>query len=247
MDTKKKALVTGVSRGIGEAIARRLTKEGYFVYGTYKTSEREANKLKKELKHVGLFQADFTDREQTLALVKKLKDIKLDALVNNAGIIEFERFDKLSYDNWDNVIEVNLNAPFILAHGLRNNLKKGGAIVNIASTDGLIGAFVSMSYSASKAALINLTKSMGNIFGEKGIRVVAIAPGWVGSGMDSPAVKEAIETNPLGRNAKFEEIASTVSMLLSNDASFINGTTLVVDGGYTNVDPILKKEAEETK
>ena len=244
---KKKVLVTGVSRGIGEAIARRLVADGYFVIGTYKTSKKEAEALKKEIKDVELHQVDFLDRRQTLSLIKKLKVVRLDGLVNNAGIIEFEAFDKLSYKKWDEVIEVNLNAPFILSHGLRKNFNKGVAIVNIASTDGMTGAFVSMSYSASKAALINLTKSLGNVFGKRDVRVVAIAPGWVGSGMDSPAIKEAMENNPLGRNATTNEIANVVSFALSDKASFINGQTIIVDGGYTNVDPILKKEAEATE
>ncbi len=171
----------------------------------------------------------------------------MDALVNNAGIIIFEAFDELTYDNWDKVFQLNLNTPFILSHGLRNNFNKGAAIVNIASTDGMTGAFVSMAYSASKAGLINLTKSLGNVLGKRGIRVVAIAPGWVGSGMDSPAIKEAMENNPLGRNAEHMEIANVTSFLVSDKASFVNGQTIIVDGGYTNVDPILKKEAEATE
>jgi len=244
---KKTALVTGVSKNIGNAIARKLVSDGYFVHGTYNTSEKEALKLKEDIKDIELHQVDFIDRKQTLSLIEELKNVKFDALVNNAGIIIFEAFDKLSYNNWDKVLEVNLNTPFILSHGLRNNFNKGSVIVNIASTDGMTGTFASVSYSASKAALINLTKSLGNVLGRRGIRAVAIAPGWVGSGMDSPAVKEAMANNPLGRNAKPEEIANVVSFLVSEKASFINGQTIIVDGGYQNVDPILKKEAETTE
>lgn len=240
----KNILVTGISKGIGMCIARQLVSEGYFVYGTYSSSIIEAQKLKDELKNIEIFQSDFSDRKQVLELVKKLKDIKLDGIVNNAGIIIFEKFDEINIENWDKVIDVNLNAPLILTHGLRNNLSKGSVVVNICSTDGFTGSFVSLSYSASKAALINLTKGLGNIFGKDGIRVVGIAPGWVGSGMDSPAIKEAQSNNPLNRNATGEEIANVVSFLLTDKASFINGTIITVDGGYTNVDPILKKEAE---
>lgn len=240
----KTALVTGVTKNIGREIAKRLIMDDCFVHGTYRSDDKEAEGLKLELKNIKLYKVDFSERKQTFDLIDKLKDIKFDVIVNNAGIIEFDQFDKLEVESWDKVIEVNLSAPFIISHALRNNINKGGTIVNITSTDGLTGAFVSISYSASKAALINLTKSMGNIFGTKGIRVVAIAPGWVGSGMDSPAIAEAMSNNPLGRNAKPEEIANVVSFVVSKEASFINGQTIIVDGGYTNVDPILKKEAD---
>ena len=240
----KYALVTGVAKNIGNAIAKKLSQEGYFIYGIYNSSTKEAEEFKKEIKNCELFKVDLSDRKELLAFIGQMKDKKLDVVVNNAGIILFEKFDELTYDNWDKVMSVNLDTPFILSHGLRKNINKGGVIVNIASTDGMTGSFVSMSYSASKAALINLTKSLGNEFGKRGIRVVAVAPGWVGSGMDSPAITEAMANNPLGRNAEPEEIANVVSYLVSDKASFINGQTIVVDGGYTNVDPILKKEAE---
>ncbi|MEK7526220.1 MAG: SDR family oxidoreductase [Patescibacteria group bacterium] len=243
----KLALITGVSKNIGYEIAKKLVSDGYFIHGIYNSDKSGAEKLKDEIKDMELHQVDLSDRKQTLGLVEDLKQYKFDAIVNNAGMIEFSQFDKLTYESWDKILEVNLNAPLILSHGLRNNINSGGTIINIASTDGLIGAFVSMSYSASKAALINLTKSLGNVFGRKGIRVVAIAPGWVGSGMDSPAIKEAMDTNPMGRNATAEEIANVVSFAVSDKASFVNGQTIIVDGGYTNVDPILKKEAEATE
>ncbi|TSC85436.1 MAG: 3-oxoacyl-[acyl-carrier protein] reductase [Microgenomates group bacterium Gr01-1014_16] len=240
----KSVLITGISRGIGKAIAMKLSSDGYFIHGTYSTSQSEANELKNKLKNMEIYQVDFSDRNQTLNLIKSLKDIKLDGLVNNAGTIIFEKFDNLEITNWDKVLEVNLSAPFILSHALRNQFNSGATIVNIASTDGMTGSFASISYSASKAGLINITQSLGNIFGPRKIRVVGIAPGWVGTGMDSPAIKEAMETNPLGRNADQKEIANVVAFVMSEGASFINGTTIKVDGGYTNVEPILKKEAE---
>jgi NAD(P)-dependent dehydrogenase (short-subunit alcohol dehydrogenase family) len=240
----KTALVTGISKNIGTAICRKLVNEGYFVHGTYNSGAKEAKGLLNELKNLKTYRVYFSDRLQTLKFLKDINGLKFDAVVNNAGVIIFEKFDTLTYPNWDKVLEVNLTVPFIICHALRNNINNGGSIVNIASTDGLVGSYSSVSYSASKAALISLGKSLGNIFGAKQVRVNTVSPGWVGSGMDSPAIKEAEQNSPLGRTAKTEEIAEVVSYLLSDKATFINGANIVVDGGYTNVDPILKKESD---
>jgi NAD(P)-dependent dehydrogenase (short-subunit alcohol dehydrogenase family) len=241
----KKVLVTGISKGIGKAICERLVQDGYFVIGTYNTGEKEATAVRDSLKNVEIHQVDFSKRDQLLALLTELKKYEFHALVNNAGVIHFELFDDLTLENWDNTFSVNLNAPLVICHTLRNNIEKGGAIVNIASTDGMNGCYASIAYSASKSGLINLGKSLGNIFGAKGIRVNTISPGWVGSGMNSPAIKEAESNTPLGRTARATEVAKVVSYLISDEASFVNGANMVVDGGYGNVDPILKKEAEE--
>jgi len=239
----KNVLVTGVSRGIGRAITEKLVREGYVVYGTYCKSKAKAFSLKKKLKNVELFQVDFIKREQTIGFLEKIKNVQFEAVVNNAGIFNLEDFDSFDWQSWDNTFEINLNTPLLICQKLRKNIKKGGAIVNIASTDGLIGSYASLAYGASKAALINLTKSLANVFGGRGIRVNAIAPGWINTGMSTEESYQAASITPLGRNGKPEEVAEVVSFLISNKASFINGATVVVDGGYTCVDYIMKKEA----
>lgn len=239
------ALVTGVSRGIGRAICKQLASDGFKVYGTYNTGVDEAKAVKQELgDNVQLFQVNFAQRQQTLAFIEKLMSVTFDAIVNNAGMIEFENFDNFDLDIWDRTLEVNLTTALIISHGLRNNVREGGAIVNIASTDGMTGTFASMSYAASKAALINLTKGLANNFGARKVRVNSIAPGWINTGMSSEASNEAASLTPLARNGKPEEVAKVVSFLISSNASFITGATVIVDGGYTNVDYIMLKEAK---
>lgn len=241
----KHALVTGASRGIGRAICKQLISEGYKVYAVYNTGIEEAKELEREFgTNVEAIQTDLSQRGQTLSLVQRLSNITLDAIVNDAGLIEFEDFDHFDFGIWDKTFEVNLNAALVLCIGLRNNIKQGGAIVNIASTDGMTGSFASMSYAASKAALINLTMSLANNFGLRQIRVNAVAPGWVNTGMSTEESMEAGSLTPLGRNARPEEIAQVVSFLLSDAASFMSGETIKVDGGYTNVDYIMIKEAK---
>lgn len=244
----KTALITGVSRGIGKAICLNLIENGYTVYGTYNRSNKQAKQLKLKLgKKIKLYKVDFAVRRQTLNFLKKVRGVKFDALINNAGVFKPENFNRFRFQTWDNTLEVNLTAPLLITLSLRNNLKKGGNVINISSTDGMTGSFTSISYAASKSALINLTKSLANNLGSRQIRVNSISPGWINTDMATDESYKAVRLTPLGRNGKPEEIASAVSFLLSDKASFINGANIVVDGGYTNVDSIMKDEANILK
>lgn len=242
----KNILVTGVSRGMGKATAQLLVKEGYFVYGVYNTEKEEAEKLKKELKNLEIFQCDFSDRKNTKVLIKTLSKFHFSGIVNSTGVFIPINFNNFDYKEWDKVLEINLTTPLLLIEGLKNNLEEGASIVNISSTDGMIGSISGIAYSASKAALINLTQSLANILASKKIRTNVIAPGWIGDGMQASKelLKEAASLNPLKRTGTYEEIAQVVSFLLSDKASYINGTTITVDGGDESTNYILRKESE---
>ena len=242
----KTILVTGGTRGIGRAITKKLLAEGHKVYVVYKESAEQANKLvEKYGDKVAILQANLADGEQIKQLIEQIKDVQLDGIVNNAGIVYLTKWDELNFDEWDETLAVNLTAPVKLIHGLRNNLKDGATVVNIASVDGFCAAFDTVAYAASKAALISVTKSLAAILGSRGIRVNAIAPGWVETEMTADTMPdESKELTPLKRNAKPEEVANVASFLLSDQSSFVSGTTITVDGGLTVVDYTLYKESE---
>ena len=240
----KIAVVTGASKGIGKAIAIRLAQEGYEVHGVFCSSKTEAQQLSQEF-GILFHQADLSKRSETMRLAEEFAGLQPQALVNDAGIWQADNLESMSYENWDKAMEVNVTAPLILSLAIGKSMPTRGSIVNIASTDGHIGAFSGLSYSASKAALMNITKSLGNHFGPKGVRVNAVAPGWIDTSMvaEAPAHLSQVLT-PLARNGQPEEVADVVEFLLSDKASYINGETVNVDGGLINVDYVLKKESE---
>lgn len=244
---KKTVLLTGASRGIGRATAEVLLNRGYIVHGTYNQNKTEADNLAKQYSDFHTHQADFSDPSAVDRLLADLSGVEFHGLVNNAGIFEMDGFAEWDYSLWRNVFEVNLLAPLRIIMGLKDQIASGGSIVNVSSLDGMVGSFHSMAYSASKAALINLTMSLGNNFGRRNIRVNAIAPGWINTGMATPESYQAVEITPLGRNGKPVEVANLIAFLLSDEASFINGDSIVIDGGFGNVDYIMLQESKRSQ
>jgi NAD(P)-dependent dehydrogenase (short-subunit alcohol dehydrogenase family) len=242
--TGRKFVVTGAGKGIGAGIARRLISKGAGVIGTYNTAVEEARKMEHAFPGaLKMLQADLADPASIKALTQVLQgEGELHGLVNNAGAIDFQKWDDFSIGEWRRVFAVNVDAPVFLVHALRRLFTYNASIVNIASTDGMTGSFGSAAYSASKAALLNATRSLANLLGPDGIRVNAIAPGWIDTDMSTDASYAAGDLTPLGRNGTPDEIAAVVEFLLGDDARFVTGASLVVDGGYTNVDTIMKQE-----
>lgn len=240
----KNILVTGISRGIGRATAKLLVNNGYFVYGVYNTNKEAADTLVSDLGNIKVYQCDFSYSSNIQKLVEELKEIRFHGIVNCAGVFLDDDF-KGNDMNWDKTFAINVKAPLLLLQSLQNQIEAGGSIVNIASTDATVGSIVGASYSASKAALISLTKSLANILSDKQIRTNSISPGWIGDGMQSPPelLKEAAKLTPLKRNGTYEEVAEVVAFLLSDKSSYINGTDIVVDGGDSATNYILQQES----
>ena len=243
MTAERTALVTGGARGIGRAITERLAEGGWKVVATYNTGLDQARQLART-HGVEIRQVDLADRAESLDFARRIsEEFSFDGLVNNAGILEKEPLGEMTLDAWDRTFEVNVTAPLILAQAIGPHMSRGASIVNIASIDAYIGSFRSFAYSASKAALVSVTRSLANVLGPRGVRVNAVSPGWVDSGILAESY-EAASLTPLGRNGSPLDIARTVAFLLSDDASFITGTSIVADGGYTGVDCFMHKENE---
>lgn len=243
----KRVLVTGAAQGIGRSIAELLLKDEQnqiVVIDKQKTVfiDECVNKYGNRFE---FYLQDVADRAGLSGVLVSISTKPLHGIVNNAGEVYLEKWDKLDMKTWDRTLAVNLTAPLQIVHELRGALASGASIVNIASSDGLKAAFDTVAYAASKAALMNLTKSLAVILGPKNIRVNAIAPGWVETEMVAGTLpEEATYITPLGRNAKPEEIANLVEFLLSEKSSYINAETIGIDGGMTAVDYTIKKEAE---
>lgn len=243
------ALITGASRGIGRATAEALLREGYDLHATYRSAVGAAQGLvalgETLGRRVTLHQFDAGQPGSLDRLVQDLAGVQLQTLVLNAGAIEFEDFAAYDEAIWDRTLETNLSANLRLSVRLQGAIRDGGSIVMVASTDGTIGAYASMAYAASKAALMNLTRSLACNFGARNIRVNAVAPGWITTDMTTEGSSASATVTPLGRDGTPEEVADAITFLASRKASFITGATLVVDGGYTSSDQIMLNEARQ--
>lgn len=237
----KVAIVTGSSRGIGAATARLFAKEGANVVVNYRASKREAEKVVEEIGKAGvLVQADVSKEEDVKRLVQETIERfgRIDILVNNAGEILRPGDWKSDQDTWHKTIDINLTSAWLMIREVAPIMQKQGkgSIVNLASTVGILGVAKVLPYSVSKGAIVTLTKAFAKELAPD-IRVNAVAPSNVMTDMTKGAGKELIEffrqQTPLKRIATPDELAKAILFLASDDASYITGEILVVDGGYS--------------
>ena len=241
----KNVLVTGGTRGIGEAISREFAKKGYDLIINYVNSNKKAQNLKQELEKeynikVLPIQADISNEKEIKDMVDTAINEfgKIDVLVNNAGIVIDREFEDRTVEDWKKTLDINLIAPFVLTKlvGKEMMKQKSGAIINISSTNGINTYYpTSVDYDASKSGLISLTYDSAVQFSPY-VRVNCIAPGWVNTEMNKELpedfVKEETEKILVKRFAEPEEIAKVVTFLASEDASYVNSTVIKVDGGW---------------
>lgn len=253
MPSKPIAIVTGaVTSGIGTAVSRRLLNNGYFVLGSYESSEKAAaDELAKQVpsSDLKLVKVDHAERPSLDGLIAAIPSgQKVSALVNAQFFFAMEDPEHFDFTIWDRSLAVNLTAPAYLFHKLRPHFQDGASVVTVTSTEAFIGSFGASAYAATKAAIHNLTKTLANVSGERKVRVNAVAAGWIGGVMDTDEVFNMSRAiTPLGRLGKPEEIAAVVAYLLSDESSFVNGSVIVADGGYTGVDTIAKFEFNSAK
>ncbi|WP_371683854.1 3-oxoacyl-[acyl-carrier-protein] reductase [Rummeliibacillus sp. TYF005] len=237
----KVAIVTGASRGIGAEIAKALAKNGATVVATYSSSEVEMQKIIQEIEEQGgqaiAVKANVSELEDSRRLIDEvLKQFtKVDILINNAGITKDRSFRKMSKDEWDQVINVNLNGIFHTTSAVINHMidRKYGRIINISSIIGQAGGFGQTNYAASKAGILGFTKSLALETAKSGITVNAVCPGFIETEMVA-AMPEKVKNNiiakvPMQRLGTTSEIAEAVLYLIQ--ASFVTGQEINVNGG----------------
>lgn len=233
------AIVTGGTRGIGKAICKDLHTAGYKVVANYAGNEEKAQQFRDET-GILAYKWDVSDHAACKEAVKKIEaDLggPVEVLINNAGITRDTPIHKMDNDKWDAVINTNLNSCFYMSQCVIDGMRerKFGRIVNISSINGQLGQFGQTNYSAAKAGLFGFTKALARETASKGITVNAVAPGYIGTDMVRAVREDILEKIvagiPVGRLGEPEEIARAVCFLVADEAGFITGETLSVNGG----------------
>jgi len=230
----KRALVTGASRGIGRAVATELAQAGAEVVLGFRSGMDEAESLAAEL-GARAVQADVASAEDAARLVEEAGD--LDILVNNAGLTRDGLLARMSDDDWRVVIETNLSSVFYTCRAVCRPMmkKRAGSIVNVSSIVGVRGNWGQTNYAASKAGIIGFTKSLARELGSRNVPANVVAPGYVKTRLTDVLPEEAtqamLQSTPLGRLGEPADVAGAVRFLCSDEASFITGEVLLVDGG----------------
>ena len=240
------ALITGVSGGIGKAIAKKFIDEGYFVIGQYNSNEKSVLEFTAELEKQGksdLFfsvKADFTKPEQINQMMdnvqKSFKSISV--LVNNSGVALYKLITDTTGEDWDKLFDVNVKSTFMITNRVLRDMisAKKGKIVNISSMWGIVGSSMEVAYSASKSAIIGYTKALAKEVGPSGINVNCVCPGVIKTPMNanlsSQDMLDLADQTPLGRIGTPEEISELVYFLSSDKADFITGQIISCDGGF---------------
>lgn len=242
-----KALVAGIGESIANATARGLIDRGYDVVGTHEVDTEGLEELVSELgprfAPLAIDHSDVAEIREKLAAL----DGRFDIMVFAHMYFALENRSQFDFDEWSRSLQHNLTSPMAFLATAATSLQDNAGVVFVTSTEAFRGSFRAGAYAATKAAIHNLVMTAANNLGDRGIRVNAVAPGWIGGVMDTDEVFEmSRKITPLGRLGSPEEVASAVVFLATPAASFISGATLVVDGGYTGVDTVAKFEAEST-
>ena len=240
---KKIIIITGASRGIGREIAKTLAREGDTIIANYNKSEKEAQKLKKELqeenKEIDIYKANIANEEETQEMIKYVikKYKKIDVLINNAGIDKIQLVTEVTKKDWDEIINTNLYGTFYISQQAAKNMiqNKQGKIINISSIWGQIGASMEVVYSISKAGVDGLTKALAKELGQSGIQVNSIAPGFIKTEMNSnfneQEINEIKNEIPLQKLGECTDIAKCVKWLIEDN--YVTGQVIAINGGWS--------------
>jgi 3-oxoacyl-[acyl-carrier protein] reductase len=240
------ALITGVSGGIGKAIAKKFIDEGYFVIGQYNNNEKSVLEFTAELEKLGKkdfffsVKADFTNPEQINQMMddiqKSFKSISV--LVNNSGVALYKLITDTTEQDWDKLFDVNVKSAFMITNRVLKGMisAKKGKIVNVSSMWGIVGSSMEVAYSASKSAMIGYTKALAKEVAPSGINVNCVCPGVIDTKMNARLSNEEITDikaqTPFGRLGTAEEVADLIWFLSSDKSDFITGQIITVDGGF---------------